>query len=77
MVWKDGSQLKAILQGKGPSVLDFDLQIGLSAGSVAAVLDNGANTLCASCLPSNGKDGSDGKTFLGKDCPAPASCPAP
>jgi hypothetical protein len=26
------------------------------------------------CSASNGKDGSDGKIFLGKDCPAPASC---
>ena len=75
VIWKNGSQLKATLKGSGPSTLDFDLQLGLSAGSVAAVLTNGSNALCASCLPSNGRDGSDGRTFLGKDCPAPPSCP--
>ena len=74
VIWKNGSQLKATLKGSGPSTLDFDLQLGLSAGSVAAVLTNGSNALCASCLPSNGRDGSDGRTFLGKDCPAPPSC---
>ena len=77
VIWKTGSQLKATLKGKGVSVLDYDLQLGVPAGSVAAVLSNGANAICASCLASNGKDGSDGKTFLGKDCPAPASCPTP
>ena len=75
VIWKNGSQLKATLKGSGPSTLDFDLQLGLSAGSVAAVLTNGSNALCASCLPANGRDGSDGRTFLGKDCPAPPSCP--
>ncbi|MFN8641771.1 MAG: hypothetical protein U0802_08990 [Candidatus Binatia bacterium] len=76
VLWKNGAQLKATLSGKGPSTLDFDLQLGLSAGSVAAVLSNGTNQLCASCLPSNGRDGSDGRTFLGKNCPAPPSCPS-
>lgn len=71
VIWKNGSQLKAILSGKGPSVLDFDLQLGVPAGSVAAMLSNGSNAICASCLPSNRRDGSDGRTFLGKGCPTP------
>jgi DNA-binding beta-propeller fold protein YncE len=76
-IWKNGSQLKATLQGKGASTLDYDLQVGVSQGSVAATFSNGATTLCASFPPYNGKDGSDGRSFLSKNAPAPPSCPTP
>jgi hypothetical protein len=75
VVWKDGSQVKAILQGKGPSLLSYDLQLGLPQGTVSAVLTSGAVQLCTTCPAFNGKDGSDGRKFLGKSCAAPVSCP--
>ncbi|MGH7786372.1 MAG: YncE family protein [Candidatus Binatia bacterium] len=77
VIWKSGSRLKATLQGKGLSVLDYDLQVGVSQGDVAAVLTSGSTALCGSCGAYNGNDGSDGKKFLGKSCPAPVTCPAP
>ena len=76
-VWKNGKQFKATLQGKGVSVLDYDLQTGVSQGNVAAVLTNGATQLCASWPALNGKDGSDARTFVGQNSAAPASCPTP
>jgi len=75
IVWKDGVQLKAVLKGKGPSNLNYDLQLGVSQGTVAATLANGTDRTCVVCSASNGKDGSDGKQFLGKSCAAPATCP--
>jgi polyhydroxybutyrate depolymerase len=75
VIWKTGVKLKAVLKGKGPSNLDYDLQLGVSQGTVAATLANGANDTCVVCGASDGKDGSDGKQFLGKACAAPATCP--
>ncbi|MEO8604463.1 MAG: SMP-30/gluconolactonase/LRE family protein [bacterium] len=77
LIWKNGSQLKATLKGKGVSVLDYDLQLGTAEGSVATIFTNGSTQLCSSCPAYNGKDGSDGRTFLAKDCPVPPSCPTP
>ena len=77
VIWKTGSQLKATLKGKGVSALDYDLQLGTAEGDVGVVFTNGSALLCSSCPPYNGKDGSDGRTFLGKNCPAPVSCPTP
>ena len=76
VVWKTGKQLKAVLSGKGaPSTLDYDLQLGVPQGTVAAVFQSGSTTVCSTCPPSNGRDGSDGKQFAGRDCPAPVACP--
>jgi YVTN family beta-propeller protein len=75
VIWKAGKLFKAILQGKGPTALDYDLQLGVSQGSVAAILSAGNARLCAVCTGGAGKDGADGKKFLGKDCAAPAECP--
>lgn len=72
-VWKAG-KLKLVLQGKGPSNLDYDLTAGISQGTVDLLFDNNGDGLCMACIGFNGKDGSDGKKFLGKSCPAPASC---
>ncbi len=77
VIWKTGSQLKASLKGQGVSVLDYDLQTAVPQGAVAATLTNGGTVLCASFPAYNGKDGSDGRTFLGKNAAAPPSCPAP
>ncbi|MGH7785786.1 MAG: hypothetical protein ACRERC_02910 [Candidatus Binatia bacterium] len=76
VVWKSGKQLKAVLKGKGGlSTLDYDLQLGVPQGTVAAVFQSGGTTLCSLCAASNGRNGSDGKQFAGKDCPAPVACP--
>jgi YVTN family beta-propeller protein len=77
MTWKAGRLLKATLKGNGISQLDYDLEIGTAEGEVAIALDNGLTRLCASCAAANGRDGSDGRQFQGRSCPAPAVCPAP
>jgi len=77
VVWKTGRMLKATLSGAGIGALDYDLVAGTAEGDVAVRLDNGLTALCASCAPHAGRDGSDGRQFQGRDCPAPAACPAP
>ncbi len=77
VVWKDGNQLKAILQGKGTSVLDYDLQVGVSQDTVAAVFEYGGAQICMTCPPLDDNDGSDGKKFYGRECAAPPTCPLP
>jgi YVTN family beta-propeller protein len=77
VTWK-ASQLKATLTGKGPTPFTYDLQIGVDQVAVAARFDSGDVTICLACTPFNGKNGADGKQFLGKTltCPAPSGCPA-
>ena len=77
VTWKAG-QLKATLTGKGPTPFTYDLQVGVDQVEVAARFDSGDVTICLACTPYNGKNGADGKTFLGKTltCPAPAGCPS-
>jgi hypothetical protein len=79
VVWKNGKLLKAVLQGKGLTALDYDLQVGVSQGVVQVALATDTDQVCLGCANAKGKDGSDGKKFLGKSttCPAPLSCPAP
>jgi hypothetical protein len=74
VIWKDGKLLKSVLQGKGSFQLDYDLQLGVPQGTVAAALTSGGTTVCVVCPPDSGKDGSDAKKFLGKNCAAPPSC---
>ena len=76
IVWKSGQLVKAVLQGKGALTnLDYDLQLGVPQGTVAAMLQSGGTTVCSACAASNGRDGSDGRQFLGRDCSAPVACP--
>jgi DNA-binding beta-propeller fold protein YncE len=75
IVWKTGRRLKVVLQGKGPSTLDYDLQSGIPQGSVTAVLQSGATSLCGRCLGGAGVDGTDGRRFRGRNCAAPPACP--
>jgi len=76
LTWK-ARNLKATLAGNGPTVLGYDLQFGVSETPVAFKLVSGTSTLCLACSGYNGKDGSDGRQFLGKiqTCPVPATCP--
>jgi hypothetical protein len=73
ITWK-ARQLKATLSGKGPATLGYDLQVGVDEAPVAARFSSGTVTFCLECTAFNGKNGSDGKQFLGKACPAPAGC---
>jgi hypothetical protein len=74
VMWKTGNQLKATFFGKGATTLSYDLQAGVSQSPVRVKLINENTNLCMACNGQPGKDGSDGKIFQGKDCPAPASC---
>jgi hypothetical protein len=74
VVWRAGRLLKAVLQGKGTTNLDYDLVTSVSQGTVSTTLASGSSSYCGACGAHNGRDGSDGKKFLGKRCPAPASC---
>ena len=75
--WTQGSLSFKAKGGVLP--LDFDLVPGVPQGIVRLTLEAGARRVCVACGASGGRDGSDGKTFLGKSdtCAAPPSCPAP
>ena len=73
VVWKQG-KLKIVAQGKGSSNLDYDLVETDSQGTVDVLFDNLGAGLCMACGPFKGRDGSDGKRFLGKNCTAPVTC---
>lgn len=77
VVWRNGRLLKAVLKGKGTTALDYDLQVGVSEGLVQVAFATDVDQVCLGCTSAKGKDGSDGKKFLGKSatCPAPLSCP--
>lgn len=68
--------LKAICLGRGPSVLDFDLQQGKAQHPLDVVLEVGAGP-DRYCLRFGGEvklDGSNAKKFLARDSAAPAEC---
>ncbi len=71
--WKRGKDVKATFTGKGVAVLDYDLQAGVSQNPVAGRLVSGAVGVCFECT--SARDGSDGKSFSAKSCPAPPTCP--
>lgn len=73
---KQAKQIRATCFGKNPLFpLDYDLEVGTAEGTVHTTLIMGDRQYCTSIPTFKTKDGSDGKTFLGKDGPAPASCP--
>lgn len=72
-VWSSG-KFKVVFRGKGDFFLNYDLVPGVSQDTVEVVFVNDGGHICLACPPSNGKNGSDGRTFLGKACPAPAVC---
>jgi DNA-binding beta-propeller fold protein YncE len=71
--WKRGKDMKATFTGKGASLLDYDLQPGIAQNPVRGRLVSGAVGVCFECTGS--RDGSDGKSFAAKSCPAPPTCP--
>jgi hypothetical protein len=74
VVWKDGKGVDAVLLGKGAALLDYDLVQGLPQGKVAATLRSGDTWVCSGCEINGVKDGSDGRRYLGRRCPAPVAC---
>ncbi len=72
-LWRSG-KLRILLQGKGAFFLSYDLLSGVSQNTVDAVLVNDGGNICMACPPSSGKDGSDGRKFLGRSCSAPGVC---
>jgi YVTN family beta-propeller protein len=75
VVWKSQDKLKARLLGKGPTVLNYDLQSGVDQDPVDVQFIAGGSRVCMQCTGVNGRNGSDGKLFRGRNCSAPASCP--
>ena len=75
---KGRKSIKATCLGRGPTT-DFlyDLTEGTDEGIVNGVLTIGEFTYCTAFDDYHGIDGSDGRMFLGRDAPAPSSCPAP
>ncbi|MEO8602960.1 MAG: hypothetical protein ABI629_10315 [bacterium] len=74
VTWTSGKVIKAVLSGKGTTTLGYDLQVGVSQNPVGIKFLTADGNFCMACDGTVGHDGSDGKKFLGKDCPAPASC---
>jgi DNA-binding beta-propeller fold protein YncE/mono/diheme cytochrome c family protein len=75
VVWKSRGLLKAELSGKGAALLDFALEEQVSQGTVEAALRSGDVRVCAACAADDpSRDGSDGRKFTGKVCPAPVAC---
>jgi hypothetical protein len=75
---KDGSRVKASCSGRpGVATFPYDLTLGTDEGIVRVVLTTGLIRYCGAFDDFNGRNGSDGKRFVGKDAPAPGSCPVP
>jgi hypothetical protein len=74
---KDGRLVKASCFGKGAADFTYDLMPGVDEGIVNVVLIAGSAKYCTAFDDTNGRDGSDGRQFLGRDAPAPEVCPTP
>ena len=75
---RGGNLLKALCVGKGATT-DFlyDLTPGVDEGVVNVVLTIGPLRYCTAFTGFDGRNGSDGKRFQGKNPPPPAACPLP
>jgi hypothetical protein len=76
---KDGRYVKATCQGRGASVLDFDLSLGVHQAPIDVTLRLGSTPeiYCAQWGGHVRKNGTDGKTFLAARSNPPAACPVP
>jgi len=75
---KGVKQVQADCRGKGAtSDFLYDLTEGTDEGMVNVVLTMGLMKYCTAFDDHRGKDGSDGRKFLGRRAPAPSSCQAP
>ncbi len=68
----------AACSGRGPSVLDYDLEVGQAEAPVDVRIETGSSVAyCARFGGTVVRTGSDGETFYAGDAPPPASCPPP
>ncbi|HEY8514542.1 MAG TPA: hypothetical protein VIS07_03405 [Candidatus Binatia bacterium] len=69
--------VRALCYGRGPTVLDFDLQPGVRQDPIDVVLEVGTapERYCMRFGGKVGKDGSNGKMFTARKSPAPSACP--
>jgi YVTN family beta-propeller protein len=70
LVWKTDRLLKAVLTGRGSSVLNYDLQGG-PQGFIDVQLTSGPERLCFRCLDPTGSD----TRVLTTGCNVPPACP--
>jgi hypothetical protein len=70
IILKEGKFVQATCRRSFP----YDLETGISEGSIDVVLTVGSKSYCSSFAATDGQDGSDARRFLGKDAPAAAAC---
>lgn len=76
VVLKHGGSLRAFCLGRGPALLDYDLQEEERQPPVSVLLTTGAQVrYCSEFGGEIRRDGADGRTFLARDAPSPAGCP--
>lgn len=63
--------------GRGPAVLDFDLEPGLVQAPVGVRLTVGVQSFCTAFGGVLKRDGTDGRTFSAINAGAPGLCPGP
>ena len=77
-VWIKAGKIWADCSGRGPSVLDYDLEAGQAETPVDVRIETGSSVAyCARFGGAIERTGSDGKTFYAEDAPPIASCPPP
>jgi hypothetical protein len=77
IVLKNGHSVRAVCTGRNPgSPLNYDLIPGVGEGAVGTALTVGTTGYCTSFFGYNGIDGSDGRTFRGRNAPPPGACPS-
>jgi hypothetical protein len=60
--------------GRGPGVLNFDLEPGLAQAPVVVRLTLGTKTYCTAFGGTLKSDGTDGRKFVAVDAGAPTEC---
>jgi hypothetical protein len=71
---KDGRLAKAVCTGRGAATtLDYDLMEGISEDVITMTFTIGSLKYCTAFPAFNGKDGSNGRKFLGKNAPPPSA----
>lgn len=72
---KAGKLVKAKCLGRGPTLLDYDLQVGQAQAPVSVEMGMGEWRYCAQFGGELSKDGTDGRLFKAKNAGVPGVCP--
>jgi hypothetical protein len=72
---RNGQLVKALCFGRGPTNLDYDLQVEQPQAPVDVVLTTGTQRHCLQFGGKIKKDGTNGKTFKAANASAPQPCP--